>query len=368
MKTCIRTIAFYDRFVCLGSACPQSCCRGWRIPVNEEEWKRYKKAKGLLGLRVRLSLSRTEPAGFSRLNFRCPLHDPDGLCSLQKAKGEDFMPEICRVYPREWANLGGFVERTLDLSCVHAAELFLAAADEPSAGLGFREETGRWEKPRAGDNDDPALLEELVTARNAIMVRLAAVTPATPERLDEFLFSLAEEARSTQSRYLRTNEVLTHRIRMFPFSVMLMNELMSTCFFEEHLSWSQPKLYRMCRRYYRVFDRLTEIEGQKKLDALIAAFFAEDREGRAVACSRYLAYALLRSYYDSYEDYSFVRRIAEAAIHLNMLLLFEAMARDAGETLDISARAAIIAAYEKRTWHNSDVMDDMVKQVNARLL
>ncbi|MCR4763190.1 MAG: flagellin lysine-N-methylase [Lachnospiraceae bacterium] len=368
MKTKIRTISFYHHFSCLGADCPQSCCHGWRIPVDLASVSRYDREPGILGIRAKLALSRRRTApSFNRLSLGCPLHDPDGLCALQKKRGEKFLPETCRIYPREWANLGSFVERTLDLSCVRAAEVFLEADTEDQWGLAFSEETGLWEKPRAGDNDDSAFLTWLFEKREEILKTLIGGAHRGPEDLDEQIFRLTADAKQAQSSYLRTTETFVQRIGMFPFSIMLLNELMSTSFFESHLRWSNPLLYRSCRRYYRLFDPLTEIEGQKRLDGMVASFFAGNGPAGVREYMRYFAYCLLRSWFDSYEDYSFVRRIAEAAIHTNMLLLFELLSAEHKEELSVRRRALMISAYEKRARHNDEVLAEMVGCVLKRI-
>ena len=32
-------------FRCIGPACPETCCRGWDIPVNQEAMRRYRSLK-----------------------------------------------------------------------------------------------------------------------------------------------------------------------------------------------------------------------------------------------------------------------------------------------------------------------------------
>ena len=73
-------------------------------------------------------------------------------------------------------------------------------------------------------------------------------------------------------------------------------------------------------------------------------------------------------HYETYEDYSFLRRIEEAAVHLNMVFLFELLALNAGRKLTVEERAGIIACYEKRTWHNEDVLGVLIKQLNGRFV
>ena len=367
MNTRIRKIAFYDSFRCLGTKCPLNCCHGWKVPVEDELAKEYKKTRGLLGLRLRCSLSggREDPH-FSRYLLRCPMHDPDGLCSLQKKRGENFIPSVCRSFPREWANTGAFVEQTLDLTCIEAARLFIEASGGGGAGLAWTESDGEWMEERAGDNDDPEFLNELTTLRDVTISRILDGRISSPEDLDDLIFELADAAKRRQNDILKTAEGGLHRIRLFPFSIMLLNELMSTCFFEDILRLSEPSLYRMCRRYYRIFDRMTEIEGQKKLEEMFGRFF-EGAEGRSRlnAAKCYFAYCLMRSWYETYEDYSFLRRIKEAAINLNIVLLFELLSFEEGR-LDTMMRSSILSMCEKRIRHNGDVFDELMRTLDAR--
>ncbi|MBR5115957.1 MAG: flagellin lysine-N-methylase [Lachnospiraceae bacterium] len=368
MKTTIRTILFYDRFSCLGKKCPLNCCHGWRIPLDDDCVRRYRREKSLIGLRARIALIGARPEAFGRWHLNCPMLDPDGYCSLQKARGEKFLPDTCRIYPRDWANLGLFVERTLDLSCIHAATLYLEAVDGPEGGLAFREETGLWELPRAGDNDDPGFLQKLIERRRDILAQLSPERITDAAALDDVIFALAEDARREQDLYLKIPTTGMRRIRLFPFSIMLLNEMMSTFFYEDGLKWTEPRLYRMCREYFRTFDPLTEIEGQKKLDEMSERYYREEKGPGIRDLLRYFTYSLIRRYYETYEDYSFLRRIEEAAVHLNMVFLFELLARNAGRELSIEERAGIIACYEKRTWHNEDVMGVLIKQLNGRFV
>ena len=367
MKTEVRKIGFYDSFRCIGADCPLNCCHGWKVPIEDDLAAQYKKTGGFLGVRLRCSLAGgKEDPHFSRYLLRCPMHDRDGLCALQKKRGEQFMPSVCRSFPREWANTGYFVEQTLDLSCIEAARLFLEASEGDGSGLSWITEEREWDVERAGDNDDPEFLKELVSMREDALSRILDDAVASPGDLDALIFALADEAKRKQNEILKTDEGGLSRIGLFPFSIMLLNELMSTCFYEDILRISEPELFRMCRRYYRVFDRLTEIEGQKKLDELTAMFFSgTEGKRRMTSAKRYFAYCLMRSWFETYEDYSFLRRIKEAAVNLNMVLLFELLAFEAG-TLDAASRAGIVSMYEKRARHNGDAADEMMRTFNAR--
>ena len=36
---------FYDKFVCTAGACPDTCCAGWQIVIDEDSLERYKRKK-----------------------------------------------------------------------------------------------------------------------------------------------------------------------------------------------------------------------------------------------------------------------------------------------------------------------------------
>ena len=68
----------------------------------------------------------------------------DGLCSIQKRLGEDYLGHTCATYPRVVNTLGDRRERSLDLSCPEAARLvlldpkpmeFSSVAEEPISGV-----------------------------------------------------------------------------------------------------------------------------------------------------------------------------------------------------------------------------------------
>ncbi|MFW5672498.1 MAG: flagellar protein FliB, partial [Acetivibrio ethanolgignens] len=47
---------YYQEFKCIGEKCPDSCCKGWRITVDEDSWRRYQTLEGDLGEKLRNSI------------------------------------------------------------------------------------------------------------------------------------------------------------------------------------------------------------------------------------------------------------------------------------------------------------------------
>jgi hypothetical protein len=130
---------FLSRFRCLAGACPETCCAGWAVPVDETR---------LEAIREAMSHSEAERAEFSRSftpkvdvklrtaglvvlrdGHSCSMLDEERLCSLQKRYGEALLPDICAAYPRVASRTLGHVEVTASLSCPEAARLCLLEED-----------------------------------------------------------------------------------------------------------------------------------------------------------------------------------------------------------------------------------------------
>ncbi len=120
--------AYYDDFHCLMSACQLNCCQGgWHIGFNKKDYETIKRQKGSPELNERLEhcVHRVRKGSFAGRDYgefvlqdgACPLWK-DGICSLQREKGEEVLPEVCRVFPRrEDYMLSGYFERTLGAGC-----------------------------------------------------------------------------------------------------------------------------------------------------------------------------------------------------------------------------------------------------------
>lgn len=125
--------AYYDRFRCLASACPDSCCQDWSVQVDEEALALYRRLSGPLGERLRSVLTREDgETVFAVENGRCPMWRGDGLCRIQAELGEQALCRVCREFPRIRHDFGDFAELQLELSCPEAARLILLSPPEPN--------------------------------------------------------------------------------------------------------------------------------------------------------------------------------------------------------------------------------------------
>ncbi len=123
----IFTPEYYNRFTCIASNCPDSCCKEWQVDVDAEAAAFYRSLEGPLGQRLREVLCDEDGCTVMRnIGNRCPMWRQDGLCELQAQLGHDALCQTCRDFPRLSHDYGSFLERDLELSCPEAARLIFA--------------------------------------------------------------------------------------------------------------------------------------------------------------------------------------------------------------------------------------------------
>lgn len=122
---------YLEQFHCKCGECRHPCCDGWGISVGEKEYYTLLGISCSSRLRHKLddafviSPMPTEEAYASiSPNYleQCPMLDEDGLCLLQKEKGEDILPTVCRMYPRAVKKYGDRHELSLSCSCEATVE------------------------------------------------------------------------------------------------------------------------------------------------------------------------------------------------------------------------------------------------------
>lgn len=119
---------FYDSFVCTAGDCPDTCCAGWQIMIDEESLERYENEPGEFGKILRNSIDWEEEC-FYQNNRRCAFLNDENLCDLYKALGPDALCDTCRMYPRHTEEYEGLRELSLSLSCPKAAKIILSCKE-----------------------------------------------------------------------------------------------------------------------------------------------------------------------------------------------------------------------------------------------
>ncbi len=138
---------FMSRFRCIGPACEQHCCGGWRIDVDEKHAAMLRVAAGNDGsdrARIRAALvnRRRDAPGKKRSppgpppqmlkvdgDGNCVLLEPDGRCHIHATLGPALLPDVCTAYPRRVVQIDKRKELTGSISCPEVARQVLLHED-----------------------------------------------------------------------------------------------------------------------------------------------------------------------------------------------------------------------------------------------
>jgi len=132
---------YLTRFACIGSACEENCCSGWRVDVDRPHYEK---------LKVLMDDSSADRARFGAVHIRnegtaatentwaqiklepngsCPMLADDGLCDTQRRFGHEALSNACAIYPRTANLVGDRAEVTASMSCPEVARQALLQPD-----------------------------------------------------------------------------------------------------------------------------------------------------------------------------------------------------------------------------------------------
>ena len=126
---------YFDAFKCIADRCPDTCCAGWDVEIDNESAEEYKKESGELKKYFDRHLTTDEDGYiFSLVDGRCPMLDENGLCRIQLEKGETALCDTCRLFPRYFDDYGDIREIGLGLGCPEAARILISPDTDVSLG------------------------------------------------------------------------------------------------------------------------------------------------------------------------------------------------------------------------------------------
>ena len=82
--------SYYKKFSCIADACPDTCCAGWQIVIDETSLDKYEELSGPFGNRIRNSIDWDEEI-FFQYGSRCAFLNEEDLCDIQKELGESYL-------------------------------------------------------------------------------------------------------------------------------------------------------------------------------------------------------------------------------------------------------------------------------------
>ncbi len=196
--------SYFKNFRCIADKCPDTCCAGWDIVVDEESLEKYNSMQSAYGKKIR-SLLTVDGDGDTiyKSNGKCPFLLENGLCDMFIAIGHDNLCRTCRQFPRHITDFGSRIETGLSFSCPEAARL-ITENDTP---ITF--ETEEIQGSISPNSIDPNVYFTLFKARNLAIDILQNRKYSMPERLSAFLvFSEATDKFIKKGLTDKANEVI----------------------------------------------------------------------------------------------------------------------------------------------------------------
>ncbi len=345
----IKRISIYKEFRCVGADCSVSCCKGWKVPLDDAIYQKYLQEKGTFGALLRHSIRKEEGIPSFRRKFgRCPFWGSDRLCSLQKKHGIRYMPQVCVQFPRQLYHLGFFCEETLYLACPEAARLFLAEAKQ-GKHFPFEGMEGDVEYKVNTTNDDMDFLAYLLAARDQLIEMLANGC-----RFGSI--SILNYGRDAQNACLSGRKLpspLEYRdssAEYFAMGCTDLNHLFFHDFYHPYLRTHSPLLYQLCKKYRKelgILSRINRKAADQKLAVLKADLYRKIPELDMIL-DRYYEYYLQTGFLNVFEDYSFSKHLLWGMVKADMLWLLIALFAKDRESVTETQIADIIAVYERR--------------------
>lgn len=184
---------YYDDFKCIADKCPDTCCAGWQIMIDEDTLERYEavatdKADEFCK-RMEASVDWQEGA-FKQCHGRCAMLNEQNLCDLVIQKGEAWLCETCDRYPRHIEEFDGVREMSLSLSCPVAAQMMLEREEPMHFLIEEDEEPDPLEEEF--EDFDFLLFTQLEDARNVLFAIAQNREMPMQERL-ELLMQMAKD-------------------------------------------------------------------------------------------------------------------------------------------------------------------------------
>ncbi|MGB9793201.1 MAG: flagellin lysine-N-methylase [Thermacetogeniaceae bacterium] len=119
-------------FKCIGAECEDTCCIGWRVDLDEDTFKKYKRVHHpeltpLFEKYLGRNRSKAGWGNYGKIKMKqgrmCPFLTDERLCCIQLLLGEEYLSNICYSYPRIYNEVDGRVEKSATMSCPEAARL-----------------------------------------------------------------------------------------------------------------------------------------------------------------------------------------------------------------------------------------------------
>lgn len=127
----------FSTFSCIGNACREHCCAGWKIVFDKKSVNRYINSKNIVIRNIavdaiQITKKSVENWGHIKRDTEtgaCPFLDSSRLCSVHGLLGHQALSPTCSTYPRQSRHYQNEIHNNINLSCPQAAEILVTNPD-----------------------------------------------------------------------------------------------------------------------------------------------------------------------------------------------------------------------------------------------
>jgi len=392
---------YFPKFSCIGPACEDTCCSGWAVNIDRDTYHNYKSNKHkILAPLFKIAVKKDTSPRASNSNFGFMQLRPDGacyfleenkLCAIQKHLGAQALSHTCKKYPRLFNRFGSQKEIALGISCPEAARLILLNP-EPMQFITIPLESGNKEKEQFSyqypltDEGDPLQIAVLNDFR-ALMVAILQFREISLGARLMLLGLLLEEV-----DLIARARTFKHATEFSPTLASFADMLSYPAQVEAQFAKIQPNTLRKLATLTQLIpDALTAGASVRFRQCMLAA--AEGLDAKAGSADSVVVNALTK-YTDSYayffkpyfqdreyifENYlvnqlisrlfpfirgSYLDLYREMVFNLSIIQVLLVGIAAQHEGLDDEVVIQLVQSFARRTDHNADHLDVLVKSLH----
>lgn len=159
---------YFERFRCIGGDCPDTCCAGWEVDIDDESAEYYKSVKGPFGDILRSHIREEDGERYFPLTekHRCPFLNDKNLCDIYSNIGEESLCQTCTEYPRYFMDIGNYEQMDMSLSCMELGRIFYTETGK----IDYIRSENAAEGTELSDEEQETLIEVLALRNQCISI------------------------------------------------------------------------------------------------------------------------------------------------------------------------------------------------------
>lgn len=241
---------YYKEFKCIAGKCPDTCCAGWEIIIDEDTLGKYKSLINTpFGKELNSKITNYEDdgePGFILNGNDCPFLNKNKLCDIYTNIGEDNLCYTCKTFPRVIEEYDNEREISISLSCPEAARLIL----KDTKDVTFVDMEGDFETEPFGINHE--LYKEALKCRDTAIDIIQDKSLDFNTRICLFLSFTNDLQDKIDLSAINGMEILRKKYINKDFQKEFISSL------EEYKNKKNEK-YNTLKDFFSIFDKLEQI-------------------------------------------------------------------------------------------------------------